>query len=168
MPYTDRMDYLAPYANNVAWCMAVEKLAAIEVPERAQWIRMIMCELARLSSHMLWLGVGLMDAGAVSVFLWTFQGREDLYSIFDEVSGARFTVSHSRIGGLATDLSPRAEEMIRSFSARYKDVIQGWRKLLNRNRIWIERIRNVGIASREEALGIGVDRPQPSCQWRTL
>ena len=159
MPYTDRMDYLAPYANNVAWCMAVEKLAAIEVPERAQWIRMIMCELARLSSHMLWLGVGLMDAGAVSVFLWTFQGREDLYSIFDEVSGARFTVSHSRIGGLATDLSPRAEEMIRSFSARYKDIIQGWRKLLNRNRIWIERIRNVGIASREEALELGLTGP---------
>ena len=78
MPYTDRMDYLAPYLNNVAWCMAVEKLAGIEVPERAQWIRMIGSELARISSHMLWLGVGLMDAGAVSVFLWTFQGREDI------------------------------------------------------------------------------------------
>jgi len=78
MPYTDRMDYLSPYANNVAWCMAVEKLANVEVPDRAQWIRMIMCELTRMSSHFLWLGVGLMDDGAVSVFLWTFQGREDL------------------------------------------------------------------------------------------
>ncbi len=159
MPYTDRMDYLAPYANNVAWCMAVEKLAAIAVPERAQWIRMIMCELARISSHMLWLGVSLMDAGAVSVFLWTFQGREDLYSIFDEISGARFTVSHSRVGGLATDLSPRAVSMIRDFSRRYKDVIQGWRKLLNRNRIWIERNRNVGVVSGDEALNLGLTGP---------
>lgn len=159
MPYTDRMDYLSPYANNVAWCMAVEKLANIEVPDRAQWIRMIMCELARISSHMLWLGVGLMDAGAVSVFLWTFQGREDLYAIFDEVSGARFTVSHSRIGGLATDLSPRAIEMIRDFVARYEAVIRGWQKLLNRNRIWIERNRNVGTVSADEAIALGLTGP---------
>ena len=123
MPYTDRMDYLAPYANNVAWCMAVEKLAGIEVPERAQWIRMIMCELARISSHLLWLGVGLMDAGAVSVFLWTFQGREDLYNIFDELTGARFTVSHSRIGGLASDMTPRALELIRDFVDRYPAIV---------------------------------------------
>ena len=159
MPYTDRMDYLAPYANNVAWCMAVEKLANIEVPERAQWIRMIMCELARISSHMLWLGVGLMDAGAVSVFLWTFQGREDLYAIFDEVSGARFTVSHSRIGGLATDLSPRAVEMIEDFLVSYEEVIRGWQKLLNRNRIWIERNRNVGTVSADEAIALGLTGP---------
>lgn len=159
MPYTDRMDYLAPYANNVAWCMAVEKLANIEVPDRAQWIRMIMCELARISSHMLWLGVGLMDAGAVSVFLWTFQGREDLYAIFDEVSGARFTVSHSRIGGLATDLSPRAIEMILDFVVRYEAVIRGWQKLLNRNRIWIERNRNVGTVSGDEAIALGLTGP---------
>ena len=159
MPYTDRMDYLAPYANNVAWCMAVEKLADIEVPERAQWIRMIMCELARISSHMLWLGVGLMDAGAVSVFLWTFQGREDLYAIFDEVSGARFTVSHSRIGGLATDLSPKATEMIEDFVERYEEVVRGWQKLLNRNRIWIERNRNVGVVSADEAIALGLTGP---------
>ncbi len=159
MPYTDRMDYLAPYANNVAWCMAVEKLANIEVPERAQWIRMIMCELARISSHLLWLGVGLMDAGAVSVFLWTFQGREDLYSIFDELTGARFTVSHSRIGGLATDLTPRALELIHDFVERYPAVIQGWRKFLNRNRIWIDRNENVGVVSAEEALQLGLTGP---------
>ncbi len=159
MPYTDRMDYLAPYANNVAWCMAVEKLANIQVPERAQWIRMMMCELARISSHFLWLGVGLMDAGAVSVFLWTFQGREDLYSIFDELAGARFTVSHSRIGGLTTDLTPRALELIRDFVAHYPAVIQGWRKLLNRNRIWIDRNEGVGVASGEEAVRLGLTGP---------
>ncbi|HMB93012.1 MAG TPA: NADH dehydrogenase (quinone) subunit D [Rhodothermales bacterium] len=159
MPYTDRMDYLAPYSNNVAWCLAVEKLAGIEVPERAQWIRMICCELARISSHMLWLGVGLMDAGAVSVFLWAFQGREDIYSIFDEVAGARFTVSHSRIGGLASDLTPAAFERIYDFVDRYPDIIKGWQKLLNRNRIWIERIQGIGTLSAEEVVELGMTGP---------
>lgn len=159
MPYTDRMDYLAPYANNVAWCLAVEKLAGIEVPERAQWIRMIMCELARISSHMLWMGVGLMDAGAVSVFLWAFQGREDLYNIFDHLAGARFTVSHSRIGGIASDMTPEALALIHDFVDRYPAIIEGWRKLLNRNRIWIDRNEGIGIVSAEEAIAMGLTGP---------
>ncbi len=156
MPYTDRMDYLSPYSNNVAWCLAVEKLAAIEVPERAQWIRMNMSELARLSSHFLWLGVGLMDAGAVSVFLWTFQGREDIYNIFDEVCGARFTVSHSRIGGIASDLSPRSFALIRDFVDRHYEVIDGWGGFLNRLRIWIDRNKGVGTITAEEAIELGL------------
>lgn len=159
MPYTDRMDYLAPYANNVCWCLAVEKLAGIEVPERADWIRMIMSELSRISAHLLWLGVGLMDAGAVSVFLWTFRGREDLYKIFDEVAGARFTVSHSRIGGIASDLSPTAEAMIRDFVDRFDSEIEGWEKFLNRNRIWIDRNKDVGTLSKEEAIELGMTGP---------
>ncbi|MFB6232344.1 MAG: NADH dehydrogenase (quinone) subunit D [Salinibacter sp.] len=159
MPYTDRMDYLSPYSNNVAWCLAVEKLAGIEVPERAQWIRMIMCELARISSHCLWLGTAGMDAGAVSVFLWAFQEREEIYSIFDEVAGARFTVSHSRIGGLATDLSPRSIEMIRDFIEKFPDRVEGWETLLNRNRIWIDRNKGVGRITKEEALELGATGP---------
>jgi NADH-quinone oxidoreductase subunit D len=159
MPYTDRMDYLSPYSNNVAWCLAVEKLAGIEVPERAQWIRMIMCELARISSHCLWLGTAGMDAGAVSVFLWAFQEREEIYSIFDEVAGARFTVSHSRIGGLATDLSPRSIEMIRDFIEKFPDRIEGWETLLNRNRIWIDRNKGVGRITKKEALELGATGP---------
>ena len=159
MPYTDRMDYLAPYSNNVAWCLAVEKLAAIEVPERAKWIRTMMCELARISSHMLWLGVGLMDAGAVSVFLWTFQGREDIYKIFDEVAGARFTVSHSRIGGIANDLTPDALALLRDFVDRYPDIIGGWQKLLNRNRIWIDRNDGIGMLTAEEVIELGMAGP---------
>ncbi len=159
MPYTDRMDYLSPYSNNVAWCLAVEKLAGIEVPERAQWLRMIGCELARISSHLLWLGVGLMDAGAVSVFLWTFEGREDLYTIFDEIAGARFTVSHSRIGGVASDFTPRGFELIRDFIDRYPDVIAGWEKFLNRNRIWVERNKDVGTITAEEAVELGMTGP---------
>jgi len=159
MPYTDRMDYLAPYSNNVAWCLAVEKLAGIEVPERAQWIRMIMSELARISSHCLWLGVGMMDAGAVSGFLWTFQQREEIYAIMDEVAGARFTVSHSRIGGVASDLSARAIEMIRDFTDAFLDEVSGWETLLNRNRIWVERNKDVGRVTKEEALELGMTGP---------
>jgi len=159
MPYTDRMDYLSPYSNNVAWCLAVEKLAGIEVPERAQWIRMIMSELARISSHCLWLGVGMMDAGAVSGFIWTFQEREEIYAIMDEVAGARFTVSHSRIGGVANDFSPRAIEMIRDFVDQFPERIAGWEKLLNRNRIWVERNKDVGRITKEEALELGLTGP---------
>lgn len=159
MPYTDRMDYLSPYSNNVAWCLAVEKVAGIEVPERAQWIRMIMCELARISSHLLWLGVGLMDAGAVSVFLWAFKYREEIYSIFDEVCGARFTVSHSRIGGVASDLSPTAIAMIRRFVEEFPEELAGWEKIINRNKIWIDRNEGIGVLTAEEAIELGVTGP---------
>jgi NADH-quinone oxidoreductase subunit D len=159
MPYTDRMDYLSPYSNNVCWCLAVEKLAGIEVPERAEWIRMIMSELARISSHLLWLGVGLMDAGAVSVFLWAFKGREDLHYIFDEVAGARLTVSHSRIGGVASDFTPTSLAMIRDFADTFGEEIEGWEKFLNRNRIWIDRNKDVGTLTREEALELGMTGP---------
>ena len=101
-------------------------------------------------------------------FLWTFQGREDLYNIFDEVSGARFTVSHSRIGGLATDLSSKAIDMIRDFAIRYEEIIKGWQKLLNRNRIWIDRNRDVGTVSADEAIALGLTGPQSSRQWCSL
>ncbi len=159
MPYTDRMDYLAPYSNNVAWCLAVEKLAGIAVPARAQWIRMMMCELARISSHLLWLGVGLMDAGAVSVFLWTFEHREDIYNIFDHVCGARLTVSHSRIGGVFSDLPDEAPAMIRAFLDKFDDAVVGWEKLLNRNRIWIDRNDGIGILTPEEVVELGMTGP---------
>lgn len=159
MPYTDRMDYLQPYANNVAWCLAVEKLAAIEVPDRAQYIRMIAAELSRISSHMLWMGVGLMDAGAVSMFLWTFKGREDIYKIFDEFAGARFTVSHSRIGGVASDLTPSALALLRDFVDRYPEIIGGWQKLMNRNRIWMDRNVGIGTLTAEEVKALGMTGP---------
>lgn len=159
MPYTDRMDYLQPYANNVAWCLAVEKLAGIEVPERAQWIRMMMSELARISAHLIWMGVGLMDAGAVSVFLWTFQYREDIYSIFDEVAGARLTVSHSRIGGVATDVNDTGIQLITDFTERFPEAVASWEKLLNRNRIWIDRNVGIGQMSAEDVVRMGLTGP---------
>src|SRR5690606_14127608 len=159
MVYTDRMDYLAPYSNNVAWCLAVEKLAAIEVPERAQWIRMIFCELARISSHLLWLGVGLMDAGAVSVFHWAFQYREDIYKIYDELGGQRFYPTHSRIGGVMHDLTPTVLAMVRVFTERFPEALAGWEKLLNRNRIWIDRNEGIGLLTAEEAIELGMTGP---------
>jgi NADH-quinone oxidoreductase subunit D len=159
MPYTDRMDYLSPYSNNVAWCLAVEKLAGIEVPDRAQWIRMMMSEIARISSHLIWMGVGLMDAGAVSMFLWTFQAREDIYEIFDEVAGARLTVSHSRIGGVATDLNAAGINLITKFAADFPAVLAGWEKLLNRNRIWIDRNVGIGHLSAEDVVRMGMTGP---------
>ncbi|OZC04696.1 NADH dehydrogenase (quinone) subunit D [Rubricoccus marinus] len=159
MPYTDRMDYMSPYSNNVAWCLAVEKLCGIEAPERAQWLRTIGCELARISSHLLWAGTMVMDAGALSVFLWTFKYREEIYSLFDEIAGARFTVSHSRIGGLAFDFSDTALAMIRAFCDDFERNLADWRKLLDRNRIWIDRNMGVGVVSYEDAIAEGYTGP---------
>ena len=159
MPYTDRLDYLSPYGNNVGWCLAVEKLAGLEVPDRAQWIRMMMSELSRISSHLLWMGVALMDAGAVSLFLWTFQYREDLSKIFDVVAGARLTVSHSRIGGVVTDIGEDGLTLIQDFCDEFPKAIDDWEKLLNRNRIWIDRAAGVGAISGPEAVEIGMSGP---------
>ena len=159
LPYTDRTDYLSPYSNNVGWCLAVEKLAGIEVPERAQWLRTISCELARISSHLLWAGTMVMDAGALSVFLWTFKYREEIHDIFDHVAGQRVMVSHSRFGGLAFDFSPTAIRMIRRFCDQFVGELADWKKLLNRNRIWIDRNVGVGVLSAEEAVRLGCSGP---------
>lgn len=156
MPYTDRMDYLSPYSNNVALCLAVEKIAGIQAPDRAQYIRMVGAELARISSHLLWLGTMVMDAGAISFFIWTFRERERIYDIFDDFAGHRFTVSHSRIGGVASDLTPEALEKIRAFIAQFPDEIRDWKKLLNRNRIFIDRNKDVGTISYEDAIALGL------------
>jgi NADH-quinone oxidoreductase subunit D len=159
MPYTDRTDYLGPYSNNVAWCLAVEKLAGVEVPERALWIRTLLCELARIQSHLLWIGTMVMDAGALSVFLWTFKYREEIYNIMDLVAGARFTVSHCRIGGLASDVGPDGLGAIRAFVDEFDEQLKDWKKLLNRNRIWIDRNLGVGTLTADEVVELGFTGP---------
>ncbi|MCX7980769.1 MAG: NADH dehydrogenase (quinone) subunit D [Bacteroidia bacterium] len=159
MPYTDRMDYLSPYSNNVAFCLAVEKLLGIEAPPRAQYIRTIACELARISSHLLWLGTMIMDAGAVSMFLWTFREREKIYSIFDKLAGVRFTVSHCRIGGLQYDITDETIDMIRSFVKNFYRELRDWRKLLDKNPIFLRRVEGIGAISREEAIAYGFTGP---------
>ena len=150
------MDYLSPYASNVAFCLAVEKLAKIEVPDRAQYIRMLGCELARISSHLLWLGAMVMDSGAISMFIWTFREREKLYDIFDLLAGHRFTVSHSRIGGVANDASPEVLNKMKEFVQNLKSEIKGWYKLLNKNRIFFDRNRGIGPITAERAIELGL------------
>lgn len=159
MPYTDRMDYLSPYSNNVALCLAVEKIASVEVPDRAQYIRMIGCELARISSHLLWLGTMVMDAGAISFFIWTFREREKIYDIMDQIAGHRFTVSHSRIGGVANDLTSDASAIIKEFITKFPQELKDWHGLLDRNRIFIDRNENVGVLETDKALDIGATGP---------
>lgn len=159
MPYTDRMDYLSPYSNNVAFCCAVEKIAQVEVPERAHYIRMIGCELARISSHLLWLGTMVMDAGAVSFFIWTFKEREKIYDIMDRIGGHRFTISHSRIGGVANDLTDEATASIKEFVQTFPNELKDWHKILDRNRIFIDRNEAVGVLKTEDALDLGATGP---------
>lgn len=159
MPYTDRMDYLSPYSNNVALCTAVEKIADIEVPERAHYIRMIGCELARISSHLIWLGTMVMDAGAVSYFIWAFREREKTMDIFDQLTGHRFTVSHSRIGGVANDMTETCVAMIKEFVNTFPQELIDWHKLLDRNRIFYDRMEGVGVLKTEDALNSGATGP---------
>jgi len=159
MPYTDRMDYLSPYSNNVALCQAVEKLANVDVPERAHYIRMIGAELARISSHLLWLGTMVMDAGAVSFFIWTFKEREKIYDIMDRLTGHRFTVSHARIGGVANDITDEAMGAIKEFVETFPNELKDYHKLLDRNRIFFERNEAVGVLKTEDALRFGATGP---------
>lgn len=159
MPYTDRMDYLAPYSNNVAMCLAVEKIANVEVPERASYIRMIGCELSRISSHLIWLGTMVMDAGAVSFFLWAFREREKILDLYDQLTGHRFTVSHSRIGGVANDMTETCVAMIKEFANTFPNELKDWHKLLDRNRIFYDRMIGVGVLKTEDALASGATGP---------
>lgn len=159
MPYTDRMDYMSPYSNNVALCLAVEKLVGIEAPPRAQYIRTIACELARISAHLLWMGTMVMDAGAISMFLWSFRERENLYSIFDKLAGVRFTVSHCRIGGIQFDISQEVIQDIKDWKANFRKEVASWRKLLGNNGIWINRNKGVGVVSKEQAIDMSMTGP---------
>ncbi len=159
MPYTDRMDYLSPYSTNVGFCLAAEKLVGIEVPQRAQHLRTIACELARISAHLLWMGTMVMDSGAISMFMWTFRERETIYDIFDKFAGVRFTVSHSRIGGLQFDVSDEAIAQLKKWLNHFKGELKGWKGMLLKNPIFIKRIDGVGYISKEDAINLGLTGP---------
>ncbi|MGB0460230.1 MAG: NADH dehydrogenase (quinone) subunit D [Opitutales bacterium] len=159
VPYTDRLDYLAPLANNVAFAMAVEQLAALEVPERCQAIRVLCCELARISSHLLGIGVFGMDAGAWTVFMYTFTEREKLYTLFEELTGARFTTSYTRIGGVARDIPEGWLGRVTDFINGVLPVLDQIDKLLTRNRIFVDRTQGIGVISREDAIAYGLTGP---------
>jgi NADH-quinone oxidoreductase subunit D len=159
IPHTDRLDYISPMANNVAWVLAVEKLAGIEVPVRAQFIRMIIAELARIASHLVAIGSFAMDVGALTVFLWTLREREKILDIWDILCGARFTNSYTRIGGVANDAQPEALAIVKSFIDGIDDNLSECESLLNTNRIFIERLDGIGIISKEDALSYGFTGP---------
>ncbi len=159
VPYTDRLDYLAPLANNVAYAIAVERLAKLQVPPRCEAIRVLICELARISSHLLGIGVYAMDTGAWTVFMYTFTQREKLYSLFEELTGARFTTSYTRIGGLARDIPDGWLGRVNRFCNEVLPVIDEVSQLLTRNRIFMDRTEGVGVISREDALGYGLTGP---------
>jgi NADH-quinone oxidoreductase subunit D len=161
IPYTDRLDYLAPLANNVAYALAVEKLMGIDrqLPPRCQYIRVICCELARISSHLLGVGCHAMDVGAMTVFLHTFTEREKIYNLCEALTGARFTTSYTRIGGLSRDLPPGWVAQCRQFLQEVVVNINETEKLLTRNRIWVDRTQGLGVISKEMAIDYGLSGP---------
>ena len=159
IPHTDRLDYISPMANNVGWVLAVEKLAGIEAPPRAQYIRMMIAELARITSHLVAVGSFAMDVGALTVFLWTLREREKVLDIWDILCGARFTNSYTRIGGVANDAQPEALAKVKWFIDQFEDNLAECEKLINTNRIFIERVDGVGVISKEEALDLGFTGP---------
>lgn len=159
IPHTDRLDYLSPMANNVAWALAVEKLLGIEAPPRAQYIRMIVTELARIASHLVAIGALAMDVGALTVFLWTLREREKILDIWDILCGARFTNSYTRIGGVANDAQPEALAKVKWFIGQYLENLDECERLINTNRIFIERLEGVGIISGDDAVDMGLTGP---------
>ncbi|MBI3586681.1 MAG: NADH dehydrogenase (quinone) subunit D [Ignavibacteriales bacterium] len=159
IPHTDRLDYLSPMSNNTAYAIAVEKLIGIEAPPRAQYIRVMISELARISSHLMFLGSIAMDVGALTVWMWSFREREKLYDIFENIAGARFTTSYTRIGGVAQDVTPETMAMVQKFIEEFPANLEECEKLLNKNRIFVERTDGIGVLSRDEAMGLGVTGP---------
>ncbi len=159
VPYTDRLDYLAPISNNVAYALAVEKLMGWELPPRGKAIRVICCELGRISAHLLGLGAFAMDCGAMTVFLYTFTEREKIYNLVELLSGARFTTSYTRIGGQTRDLPPTFIPMLEKFLDEVGPALDEVDNLLSRNRIFVDRTRDIGIISREQAVAFGLSGP---------
>jgi NADH-quinone oxidoreductase subunit D len=156
---TDRMNYCSSPINNFGWHMTMEKFLQIEVPKRAQYIRVIMMELARISDHLICNSILGVDSGAFSGFLYVMQKREDIYEIYEEVCGARLTTNMGRIGGMERDLSSTAIRKIREFIETFPPVLREFEKLMSRNRIFMDRVINVGPISLERALSYGFTGP---------
>ena len=159
VPLTDRIDYLCPMTNNLAYCLAIEKLLQIEIPERAQWMRVLLNELTRLNSHLVWLGTHAMDIGALTVFLYTFREREEILRIFEHVSGQRMMTSYFRIGGLALDPPLDFFDSVQSLVKILPEKIDEYENLLTGNPIFINRLKGVGYLSPDDAIALGVTGP---------
>ena len=161
IPLTDRLDYLAPMSNNLGYVLAVEKLLGITelIPERAKRVRVIMAELTRIKSHLVWLATHALDIGAMTVFLYCFREREAIIDIYEKISGARMTSNYFRVGGLSADLPAGMEQEIRSFVATMPGHVDTYEGLLTGNKIWQKRTIGVGKISAEDAIDIGLSGP---------
>ncbi len=159
VPYTDRLDYLAPLANNMAYAIAVERLAKLEVPARCQAIRVLTAELARVSSHLMGLGAFGIDVGAWTVFMYAFEEREKLYKLFEELTGARLTTSYSRIGGLQRDVPDGWTGRVCAFCDQFLPRLEEMLALPTRNAIFMDRTVDVGVISKADAIAYGLTGP---------
>lgn len=159
VPYTDRLDYLAPLCNNVAYAMAVEKLMGWTLPERGQAIRVLCCELGRISAHLLGLGAYAMDVGAMTVFLYTFTEREKIYDFCEQITGARFTTSYTRVGGQTRDLPADFLPKVDKFCDEFLKTLDEVEALLSRSKIFVDRTADVGAISREQGIAWGLTGP---------
>ncbi|MFQ5662307.1 MAG: NADH dehydrogenase (quinone) subunit D [Terriglobia bacterium] len=156
---TDRIDYLAPLSNNLVYCLAVEKLLDLEIPPRAQWIRVLLTELTRINNHLVWLGTTGLELGAISVMLYCFREREEILNIFELVSGQRMMTSYFRIGGLTLEppleFYERVNRLLKSLPGRFDE----YEDLLSENKIWLARTRGIGVLSPDDALAGGITGP---------
>lgn len=156
---TDRMDYLNPLGNNLAYVMAAEKLLQLEIPERAQVIRVLFCELQRIASHMVWLGTSALDLGAMSIFFFCFRQREKILNLIEAASGGRLTPSYFRIGGLMMDLPAGFERRCKQFVDDFPEAVSTFNTLATGNTIWQSRTKGVGVIERDEAINWGLTGP---------
>ncbi len=156
---TDRVDYLAPLSNNLGYCLAVEKLLDLEIPPQAQWMRVMLTELTRLNSHLVWLGTHALDIGAMSVFLYCFREREDILRIFEMFSGQRMMTSYFRIGGLALEPPRGWAQRVKKFIDGFPSKVDEYEDLLTNNPIWLGRTRGIGRMALEDMLDLGVTGP---------
>ncbi len=159
LPLTDRLDYISSMSNNVGYCLAVERLLGIKAPERAEYIRTIVCEMTRISSHIIWLGTHALDLGAMTPFLYAFREREWLLDLFEMLCGARLTVSYPRIGGVRNDVSQEFLDSLYQFTEEFPSRIDEYETLLDENRIWHKRTKGIGVISAEEAINWGLSGP---------
>jgi len=159
VPMTDRIDYLCPMTNNLAYALAVEKLLGLEIPERAQYLRVLFNELTRIQSHLVWLGTHAMDIGALTVFLYCFREREDLLRIFEAVAGQRMMTSYVRVGGLSVEPPRDIYDKIRTFLKNFPAHVEEYEGLLQTNPIWMNRLKGVGHLSAADAIALGVTGP---------
>jgi NADH-quinone oxidoreductase subunit D len=159
IPLTDRVNYLDPLSNNLCYCLAVEKLLALEIPEKAQWLRVLLTELSRLNSHLIWLGTHAMDIGALTVFLYTFREREDILRLFEAVAGQRMMTSYFRIGGVSMEPPLDFFDRVQAFIRTFPEKIDEYSNLLTGNPIFRNRLKGVGILSAADAIALGVTGP---------